>query len=245
MSDRSWIKIHNGLTNDPKHRKQMGVRIWLFAWLVDHADWETGIVWEFTDKDCAAEMSDDSITVSGRTIEDQRQELEKSGYVVCHPGDQCQHIRIMRWRNPRMVNPPQINVPDDKATWYDVRRTPPRRKLRTPTLDSHIDHTPVAEKPNGNGKHPRQRDEIYEAVFYGLTGQEYMAGQSAHNGLASSITAECKKSGVTAEAVRAYYSDIRNKGLTPTTDKYKAAEGARRFMQGAAKPSKPIIIPVE
>lgn len=140
MTDRTWIKLHNGLTNDPKHRKEMGVRIWLFAWLVDHADWETGIVWEFTDKECAKEMSSSEVTVSVRTIEDQRQELDKSGYIICHPGDQCQHIRIMRWRNPRMTNPPQINVPGNRDTWYDIRRTPPRSKLRTPTiLDSHKD----------------------------------------------------------------------------------------------------------
>lgn len=126
MSDRAWIKIHNGLTDDPKHREQMGVRIWYFMWLVSQADWETGVVLGYTDSGAGEDMS-----ISPRTIERQRQELEKSGYIICHKGNQCLNIRIMRWRNPKLVNPPMINVPDDETTWYAVPRTHPNSKLRT------------------------------------------------------------------------------------------------------------------
>jgi hypothetical protein len=131
MTDRTWIKIHSGLTNDPKHREEMGIRVWLFMWLVDHADWETGIVEAYTDAWAAEEME-----IPARTIEGQRQKLDSSGYIHCHQGQQSQNIRIMRWRNPKLVNPPQINIPGDEKSWYAIPRTHPRSKLRTPTLDS-------------------------------------------------------------------------------------------------------------
>lgn len=128
MTEKRWIKIHTGLTRDPRHRRIMGNRVWLFMWFVDHADWETGIVFDFTDREAAEDME-----VSSRTIEDQRQQLEKDGYIVCHQGFQCQHIRIMRWRNPHEVEADQINVPELREAWYDIHRTHPRRKYRTRT----------------------------------------------------------------------------------------------------------------
>lgn len=132
MTEKKWIKIHSGLTNDPEHRMKMGIRVWLFMWLVDHADWENGLVMEYTDKWAAEEMD-----IPARTIEGQRQQLEKDGYIVCHAGFQCQHIRIMRWRNPKEVEAKQINVPNEPETWssYGTLRTHPRRKSRTLTYN--------------------------------------------------------------------------------------------------------------
>lgn len=145
MSKRTWIKIHNGLTSDPQHRARLGVRVWLFMWLIDQVEWETGIVWDYTDKRAAMSLSDDENKISPRTIEDQRQQLERDGYVICHAAFQCQHIRIMRWRNPREVTPDQINVPGQRETWYDLsRRHTTTFPVPIPTESSvplHIDHT--------------------------------------------------------------------------------------------------------
>ena len=135
MSDKQWIKIHTGLTNDPQHRAAMGNRVWLFMWLVDHADWASGIVEEYTDAWASQEMQ-----LSQRTVEGQRQQLERDGYLICHPGFQCQHIRIMRWRNPKEVDAKQINLPDDRSTWYAISRTHPNSKLRTLTINHKQTH---------------------------------------------------------------------------------------------------------
>ena len=137
-NEKKWIKIHSGLTNDPKHREAMGVRVWLFMWLVDHADWETGIVVGYTD---AAAGADNELDMPSRTVEGHRQRLEADGYIKCHAGFQCQHIRIMRWRNPKQVEAKQINIPDDKTTWYAIPRTHPSIKPRTLTIDHKQTHT--------------------------------------------------------------------------------------------------------
>jgi len=138
MTERTWIKIHSGLTNDPTHRERMGIRVWLFMWLVDHAEWDTGVVYNYTDKWAGEEMQ-----VSSRTIERQRQDLEGQDYIFCHAGFQCQHIRIMRWRNPKLVNPYQINVPGLPDTCAELRTHGTQSCVPIPTANCvplHIDH---------------------------------------------------------------------------------------------------------
>ena len=114
--DRSWIKVHSGLSDDPQHRERMGVRVWFFMWLAKHADWDTGVVYDYTDK-----WAGDEMQMSERTVERQRQELSGMGYIIGHRDYQCQHIRIMRWRNPRLVNPTQINIPGDESSYAKLR----------------------------------------------------------------------------------------------------------------------------
>lgn len=118
MTERTWIKIHNGLTNDAGHRVRMGNRIWYFMWLVDHADWESGIVPDHTDKWAADEMN-----MKIRTIEDQRQSLEQDNYILCERQFQKHNIRIMRWRNPRAVNARQINIPGKPETFAEYGKS--------------------------------------------------------------------------------------------------------------------------
>lgn len=101
------MKIHSGL-NDPKHREAMGVRLWLFIHYIDKADWETGVYWYCRDGDVAEELD-----MPLASVRRWRHELRGAGYIRSYPGDQCQHIMILRWRNPRLVNPPQINIPGE------------------------------------------------------------------------------------------------------------------------------------
>lgn len=143
MTERTWMKIHNGL-NDPKHRAAIGVRLWLFMHLIDRADWETGIVWHFRDGAAAEELD-----MPLDTIRRQRHELRDAGYIKSFAGEQCQHIMIMRWRNPRLVNPPQINMPDGGLS--EIPYSPPKvtthpdAKVTTPTIRSEsITPSPAA-----------------------------------------------------------------------------------------------------
>ena len=51
MSKKNWIFIKRGLSEDPKHRERMGMAIWLFMHICDAADWETGKVYDWRDKE--------------------------------------------------------------------------------------------------------------------------------------------------------------------------------------------------
>jgi len=140
---RTWMKIHSGI-NDPKHREALGVRVWLFFYLIDHVEWDTGVVWGYTDGKAAAEME-----VPESTIRKWRRGLQESGYITRKPGFQCSNIYIHKWRNPRLVEPPQLNVPGDESTWCPnldthsgtVLDTHPASKVDTPTYRSQS-HTP-------------------------------------------------------------------------------------------------------
>lgn len=96
MAKKNWIYIKRGLSEDPKHRAQMGECIWLFMHIIDRADWETGIAYDWKDREEAADMG-----MSFETLRDQRQKLEKLDYIRCIQKQRGQDIKIMEWRNPR------------------------------------------------------------------------------------------------------------------------------------------------
>jgi hypothetical protein len=105
MAKKHWIYIKRGLSEDPKHRAAMGECIWLYMHIIDRADWETGIAWEWKDREEAADMGMDV-----RTLRYQRQKLEKLDYIRCTQKQHSQDVRIMEWINPRdysagVVNP--------------------------------------------------------------------------------------------------------------------------------------------
>ena len=51
MSKKNWIYIKRGMSEDPKHRERIGMAIWLFMHMIDAADWETGRVYDWRDKE--------------------------------------------------------------------------------------------------------------------------------------------------------------------------------------------------
>lgn len=96
MAKKHWIYIKRGLSEDPKHRAQMGECIWLYMHIIDRADWETGIAFDWKDKDEAADMS-----MPVDTLRRQRQKLEELDYIRCSQKQHSQDVAIMEWRNPR------------------------------------------------------------------------------------------------------------------------------------------------
>ena len=111
MSKKHWIYIKRGLSEDPKHREAMGNKIWLYMHIIDQADWETGIVREWRDKDQADEMQ-----MQLRTMRDQRQELERLGYIICQQGRGKQQITIAKWIDPRNYSGKVLNNGDIKVS---------------------------------------------------------------------------------------------------------------------------------
>jgi len=100
---KTWIKVKRGLL-DPKHRKALGIRVWLYMHMLDIVDWETGIIDEWRDKDAAGDLD-----MPWRTIQGQRQQLENDGYIICEQTFQCLRITIHKWINPRKYSGEVLN----------------------------------------------------------------------------------------------------------------------------------------
>lgn len=142
---KTWIKIKRGLT-EPKHRNKIGQKIWLYLHMLDRADWNTGLIYDWRDKDEA-----DDMCMNWRTLRDHRQGLENEGYISCHLAGDHQVIEIHNWTNPREYSGEVYNEKEGGAS----ETVPPENgkgdiegdmkgdiqgysKSRTPTLYSHI-----------------------------------------------------------------------------------------------------------
>lgn len=112
MARKTWIKLKRGLL-DPKHREAIGIRIWLYLFILDRANWEEGAVLTWRDQDAAEDLE-----MPIDTIRQQRRQLEAAGYILTeHQGD---HLRLIvcKWVNPReysgqVYNPPSVAVPKE------------------------------------------------------------------------------------------------------------------------------------
>jgi hypothetical protein len=96
MAKKHWIYIKRGLSEDPKHRAAMGECVWLYMHIIDRADWETGIAFDWRDKEEAADMS-----MPVDTLRRQRQKLEELNYIRTKQKQHSQDVFILEWRNPR------------------------------------------------------------------------------------------------------------------------------------------------
>jgi len=96
MAKKHWIYIKRGLSEDPKHRANMGECVWLFMHIIDRSDWETGIAYDWKDTQEAADMG-----IPVDTLRRQRQKLSELGYISCEQKQHSQNITIHEWRNPR------------------------------------------------------------------------------------------------------------------------------------------------
>ena len=109
MQRKNWVYLKRGLVQDPKHRENMGNRIWLYMHILDRADWEAGMVRQWKDKNEA-----DEIEMEVRTLRAQRQELEERGYITCIRKGNHQQIIIHNWTNPRNYSGEIHNLKSDK-----------------------------------------------------------------------------------------------------------------------------------
>jgi len=91
-----FIAVKRGLVRDPKHRMQMGECIWLFEYMIDICDWETGVIPDWLDVSAAEEMA-----MPLRTLRQQRRKLEANDYITCVQKKRGQRIAIKNWSNPR------------------------------------------------------------------------------------------------------------------------------------------------
>ena len=129
-------------------------------YMLDKADWDTGTIFGWKDKDEAEDFG-----MPWRTLQQQRQQLESDDYITCEQKPYYQNIIIHNWTNPREYSGEQYNAisggtENNVPTGEDTRNLVPlegtsqgtnegtsqgSRKPSTPTYDSHI----TGQKPEG------------------------------------------------------------------------------------------------
>jgi len=110
---KTWITVKRGLL-DPKHVVRLGVRFFLYLYYLDQANWETGEVLFYRDRDAADELG---MPIS--TIRKQRVKLEEDKYISCLQKKDHQVITIHNWTNPREYSGKVYNKSNQKSILSD------------------------------------------------------------------------------------------------------------------------------
>ncbi len=150
---KQWISVKCGLSRDPKHRRQMGKSVWTFIHMLDLADWETGIVYDWKDENAAEDMG-----IDVRVLREDRRRLDEEGYITCRQKQYGQDITIHNWTNPREYSGEVYNKkqgdkkhPPSKSQGYAQGNAQGNVKDVTPTLYSNTKDQPLtttaAEQP--------------------------------------------------------------------------------------------------
>lgn len=178
MAKKNWIFLKRGLTEDAKHRERMGIFVWLFLHMVDRADWEEGVIFDWRDAEEADDMSMPVVT-----LRYQRRKLEELGYITSRKRQSKQEITIHNWVNPRtyggkVTNRRSVNelTPSELESDNQSDNQSDNRSyvaVNTPTSSSiTINHSsPQKEKkpkPEKAGVHPaisafREKAQAYPA----------------------------------------------------------------------------------
>ena len=128
---QTYIKVWDGLFDDPKHRKQMGESSWLFFQILRRVNWKTGTVVEWRDEDEA-----DYMEMPVNTLRRHRRKLESLGYITSQKRQHHLEITVAKWRNPSVHS-------DENPTTQSVHTW----TLSEPQSDHQSDHQSVHEQP--------------------------------------------------------------------------------------------------
>jgi len=93
-SKKTFIKIKRGLLA-PKHRVAIREAVWLFMEMIDRADWETGIIYDWKDSDAAEKLG-----LSLPSVRQQRKKLE-GRYIEVFQKQHSLQIRVLNWDDPK------------------------------------------------------------------------------------------------------------------------------------------------
>ena len=241
MAKKTWVKLKRGLLIDPKHRMALGTNIWLYLYMLDVTDWDTGKIIDWHDQAAA-----DELMMPVGTVRYQRRKLEDAGYISCQQLYQRQVITIKRWVNPREYSGKVYN--DDGKDWDvdddgDEELAPfnddgDKHGVKdgvndganglTPVHINHIPHITVNKKGE-----PDLFDacvEIYKQKKHGLITDAHAFTLMINNFKANGVTAEDY-----AAAIDAMDADDRYKGGKPTSyEKWAIGYAEKRL-----NPSKP------
>ena len=130
---KQWVSLGRDFAVNPKVRQDLGECIWLYLYMVDKANWETGTIIGWKDADEAA-----ALELNPRTVKDQRQKLDRLGYIDFIQRQRDHDVIIRDWHVPghwdTIVNPsvhgPKDEVPTDTLSV-------PQSPVPTNTLNVH------------------------------------------------------------------------------------------------------------
>lgn len=162
---KTWIKVKRGLLQK-KHRDALGVRVWLYFYMLDRANWDTGKITGWTDQDAA-----DDNEMALRTVRDQRQDIEAAGYIACQQVGQHQVITIFDYVSPRsydgqVLNPRGTGIPQTIALDFDDEVTAENALLNGYTKVLFQGDTKVATGPQGNTEGDTEGDPLNGTLPY-------------------------------------------------------------------------------
>lgn len=92
---KTWIKVKRGIL-EPKHIAKLGQAWYLYLYILDNADWDSGTIPEWKDKYAADELGKPL-----GMIREHRKLLVTGEYITCKQKQRCQIITIRNWTNPR------------------------------------------------------------------------------------------------------------------------------------------------
>jgi hypothetical protein len=137
---RTWIKVKRGLL-DPKHRYALGESIYLFLYILDITNWESGVIEEWKDKAVA-----DDLDMPISTLRYQRNQLKEKGYINWEPKQHGLRIVVHNWTNPKeysgdVYNKRQVanQVNNEVANQVNNEVVKPQAQISAPSY-SHISH---------------------------------------------------------------------------------------------------------
>ena len=91
---RTFIKVRRGIL-DSKHRMKLGEAWYLYLFILDSVNWETGTIYEWRDADIA-----ELLGVYLPTLRNHRKRLETEEYIVVNQKQHCLEITVCKWQNP-------------------------------------------------------------------------------------------------------------------------------------------------
>jgi len=106
MAKKTWIKVKRGIL-EPRHIDKLGAAWYLYFYILDNADWDTGRIANWKDKYAA-----DELCKPLGLIREHRKKLQDEGYIECEKNRYSQTIVIKNWTNPRMYDGSVINEGD-------------------------------------------------------------------------------------------------------------------------------------
>jgi hypothetical protein len=99
---KTWIKVKRGIL-DPKHIVGLGQAWYLYFYILDQADWDTGMIPEWKDEYAAEDLNKQV-----GTIREHRKYLEGK-YISCKKNQHSQTITIFNWTDPRRYDGEILN----------------------------------------------------------------------------------------------------------------------------------------
>ena len=164
MARKTWIKVKRGIL-EPRHINKLGVAWYLYFYILDNADWETGKIFEWKDKFAADELGKPL-----GMIREHRKLLVTEKYITTTQNRLSQTITIMNWTNPRMYDGKVLNEGSEKDEPYTEKADEGSGKGYGKGVLDHakISHSSLYHITHNTGKDKDILDEAFNTMRISL-----------------------------------------------------------------------------